>query len=84
MQLLINGKPTANEMVYASYEGLHGYDKEGKPIDAFMALTDSEGIVTATITRPGHWYFRTVNMVPTSKEEADYESLSAGVTFEIK
>jgi len=84
MQLLIEGRPAANEMVYASYEGQHGYDENGKPTDAFRAMTDTNGIVTATITRPGHWYFRTVNMVPTSKKEADYESLSAVVTFEIK
>lgn len=84
MQLLIGGKPAANEMVYASYEGQHGYDEDGNPKDAFKAKTNDKGIVTATITKPGHWYFRTVNMVPTSKEDADYESLSAGVTFEIK
>lgn len=84
MQLFINGKPAANEMVYASYGGQHGYDDSGMPTDAFRALTDSEGIVTAKVTRAGHWYFRTVNMVATSKKEADYESLSAAITFEIK
>lgn len=84
MQLLIDGKPAANEMVYASYAGQHGYAEDGSPIDAFQAKTNKDGIVTATITRSGHWYFRTVNMVPTEKEEADYESLSASITFEIK
>lgn len=84
MQLFIDGKPAANEMVYASYEGQHGYDKNGNPTDVFKGMTNDKGIVTAIITRPGHWYFRTVNMVPTSKKEADYESLSAVITFEIK
>jgi hypothetical protein len=84
MKLLINGKPAANEMVDASYEGQHGYSEEGKPTDAFSALTNSEGIVTAKMTRAGHWYLRTVNMIPTSKEEADYESLAAVITFEIR
>ena len=83
VQLLIHGKPMAGEMIYASYNNKHGNAKDGTPLDAFKVLTDSDGIVKVKITTAGHWYFRTVNLIKSKENDADYISLSAAITFEI-
>jgi len=69
--------------VYASYNNQHGHAKDGSPLDAFKVLTDSGGIVKVKITTAGHWYFRTVNLIKSTENDADYISLSAAITFEI-
>ncbi len=84
MKLLINGKPMAGEMVYASYNDQFGHAKDGTPLDTFQMATDSEGLVKIKISNSGHWYFRTVNLVKSSENDADYISISAAITFEIK
>ena len=84
MKLLINGKPIAGEMVYASYNEQYGHTKVGLPNDAYQVLTNDDGIVTVKITTSGHWYFRTVNLVKSTEKDADYVSISAALTFEIK
>jgi Domain of unknown function (DUF4198) len=84
MKLLINGKPLAGEMVYASYNDKFGHAEDGSALDAFQVQTDSEGLVKVKITNAGHWYFRTVNLVKSSEDDADYVSISASLTFEVK
>ena len=84
MKLLINGKPIAGEMVCASYNNQFGHTKEGLPNDVYKLRTNSNGNVTITITTAGHWYFRTVNLVKSTKNDADYISISAALTFEVK
>jgi uncharacterized protein DUF4198 len=83
MKLLIDGKPMAGEMVYASFNDQFGHAKDGTPLDVFQVVTNSEGIVKIKITHAGHWYFRTVNLVKSPDEDADYVSISAAITFEI-
>jgi len=84
MKLLIHGKPMAGEMVYASYDDQYGHAKDGTPLDAFKVPTNSEGVVKIKISNAGHWYFRTVNMVKSPDKDADYVSISASITFEVK
>ena len=84
MKLLINGKPVAGEMVYASYNEQYGHNKDGSPRDAYKLLTNSEGIVTVKVRTTGHWYFRTVNLVKSTEKDADYISISAALTFEVR
>ncbi|MBN4084950.1 DUF4198 domain-containing protein [Flavobacteriaceae bacterium AH-315-B10] len=84
MKLLINGKPISGEMVYASYNDQYGHTKEGLPNDVYQVLTNDDGIVTIKITTAGHWYFRTVNLVKSRDKDADYVSISAALTFEVK
>jgi uncharacterized protein DUF4198 len=84
MKLLINGKSVAGEMVYASYNEHYGHTKEGLPNDAYQVLTNDDGIVTVKITTAGHWYFRTVNLIKSTEKDADYISISAALTFEVK
>jgi Domain of unknown function (DUF4198) len=84
MKLLIDGKPLAGEMVYASYNDRHGHAEDGSALDAFQVPTNDEGIVKIKITNSGHWYFRTVNLVKSNEDDVDYVSLSASLTFEVK
>ena len=84
MKLLIDGEPVAGEMVYASYNNQYGHEKDGTSRDAYKLLTNSDGIVTVKITTAGHWYFRTVNLVKSTLKDADYVSISAALTFEVK
>ncbi|VAV85164.1 hypothetical protein MNBD_BACTEROID02-1481 [hydrothermal vent metagenome] len=84
MKLLIDGEPVAGEMVYASYNDQYGHEKDGTPRDAYKVLTNSDGIVTVKIVTSGHWYFRTVNLGKSTLKDADYVSISAALTFEVK
>jgi len=83
MQLLIDGKPAAGEMVYASYNDKFGHAND-KALDVYQIKTDKDGIVKIKITERGFWYFRTVNLKKSSEKDADYISLSASLTFEAK
>jgi Domain of unknown function (DUF4198) len=84
MKLLINGKPLTGEMVYASYNDRHGHTEDGSALDAFQVRTDNQGVVKIKITNAGHWYFRTVNLAKSTEKDADYVSISASITFEVK
>ena len=84
MQLLIEGKPAAGEMVYAGYAGHQGKSKNGLPHDAFQVKTNTKGIITIKLSKAGHWYFRTVHVTKSNDQDADYISNTASITFEIK
>ncbi len=84
MKLLIDGKPVEREMVYASYNDKFGHAEDGAALDVYQIKTDKEGVVKVKITNAGHWYFRTVNLVKSIPSDADYISISASITFEIK
>jgi uncharacterized GH25 family protein len=84
MKLLINGKPMAGIMVYASFNDRHGYAKDGTPLDTFKVRTNSDGVVKIKISDAGHWYFRTVYLIENPEEDADYLSNSASLTFEVR
>jgi len=84
MKLLIDGKPVAGEMVYASYNDEFGHASDGSAIDVYQTKTDKNGIVKIKISEAGHWYFRTVNLVKSTEPDADYISISASLTFEVK
>ncbi|MCF6360975.1 MAG: DUF4198 domain-containing protein [Cyclobacteriaceae bacterium] len=84
MKLLINGKPIAGEMIYASYNDEFGHASDGSAIDVYQTKTDKNGIVKIIMSEAGHWYFRTVNLVKSTEPDADYVSISASLTFEVK
>ncbi len=84
MKLLINGKPIAGEMIYASYNDEFGHASDGSAIDVYQTKTDKNGIVKIIMSEAGHWYFRTVNLVKSTEPDADYISISASLTFEVK
>ena len=84
VQLLKNGKPLANELVYASHAGYHGHAEDGAHLEAVKTRTDKNGLVTIKLSKAGHWYLRTIHMVKSNEAGVDYESNWATITFEIK
>ncbi|HLF46239.1 MAG TPA: DUF4198 domain-containing protein [Chitinophagaceae bacterium] len=84
VQLLTNGKPLADQLVYSSHEGYHGHAADGTHLEAFKLRTDSKGVVKVKLSKAGHWYFRTIYMVKSAEKGIDYESNWATITFEIK
>jgi len=84
MKLLIDGQPVAEEMVYASYNDTFGHANDGSALDAYQMKTDENGMIRVKITDVGHWYFRTVNLKKSTESDADYISISASLTFEVK
>jgi len=83
-QLLKAGKPLANELVYASHEGYHGHGEDDSHLEAVKIRTDTNGQVKIKISKAGHWYLRTINMVKSTEPGVDYESNWATLTFEVK
>jgi len=81
--VLADGKPVADQMVYASYEGFHSHDESGTHREAASARTDDEGIVKVELSQAGRWYVRLIRMLPVDEAGADYESNWATLTFEI-
>lgn len=81
---LEDGRPVANQRVYASHEGFHGHDEQGNHIEAFQGRTDKDGKVRIPLGEPGRWYVRTILMKESADEGVDYESKWATLTFEIR
>jgi uncharacterized GH25 family protein len=84
VQLLKNGKPLADELVYASHAGYHGHAEDGTHIEAIKTRTNINGVVKIKLDKTGHWYLRTINMVKSTEQGVDYESNWATITFEVK
>jgi uncharacterized GH25 family protein len=84
MKLLFDGDPAAGETVYAGYGDPPGAAKNGSPSAAVKVVTDSKGLVKVKLTNAGHWYFRTINIVKSAKQDTDYISISASITFEVR
>ena len=81
--VLADGKPVANQLVYASYEGFHNHDESGTHREAVSSHTDENGVVKVELSKAGRWYVRLIRMLPVDEEGADYESNWATLTFEI-
>lgn len=80
---LIRGKPMANQLVYASFEGFHGHNAQGGHINAVKLRTNGAGDGAFKITRAGRWYITLINMQKTTGD-AMYESNWSTVTFQIR
>ena len=81
--VLRNGKPVANQLVYASHAGYHGHDDTGAHIEAVTTRTDEAGMARINLNEEGVWYVRLIHMVEHSDPDIDYESNWATLTFEI-
>jgi hypothetical protein len=78
--LKYKGKALTNQVVHCSSR----QGKEDKEGSEMMLRTDSDGKVSFTINRSGHWYVATIVMVDSDQEEYDYESNWATLTFEVR
>ena len=76
---IVDGGPVAGQLVIAGGDGgSHGV------IEERQARTDSDGVVTFLMDRPGRWYVKFINMQKTDAEGLDYESKWATISFEIR
>lgn len=83
-QVLRDGAPVANQIVYASHAGLHGHDAEGNHMEAVTTRTDKKGMGEIELGTAGIWYIRLIHMVEHSDPEIQYESNWATLTFEVR
>ena len=97
VQLLSNGKPLANQLVYADYRASenghshshshdesHSHDDENHTHTAGQQLrTNENGEVVVNLTNDGFWFVRTIHLVNSSEEGLTHESNWATLTFEV-
>ena len=82
-QVLYDGKPAANQLVRASYEGFHGHDASGGHFNSYDMRTDENGRATFLLNNKALWYISLIHMQKIDDPEADYESNWATVTFQV-
>ncbi|WP_350290141.1 DUF4198 domain-containing protein [uncultured Croceitalea sp.] len=113
LKLLLNGKPLANQLVYADYKNPknshshnalkageeHGHSHDGEVnshtheskeseeshthTSGQKLRTNEEGIIKTHLFADGIWYFQTIHIVNTQKEELTHESNWSTLTFEV-
>ena len=83
-QVLRDGKPVVNQLVYASFAGFHEHAGEGSHVETATMRTNSKGFGKLKISENGEWYLRVIHMVKSDKEGIDYESNWATFTFQIQ
>jgi len=81
---LKDGKPIANQPIYASYKGLHRHDDAGGHAEAIQLRTNENGVAKFQLAASGQWYIRLIHMQEVEDDEADYESNWATLTFEVQ
>jgi len=82
-RVMFKGKPLANQLVRASYDGFHGHDAQGNHINSHQMRTDASGRATFLLSNKGAWYISLIHMQKIDDPEADYESNWATVTFTV-
>lgn len=97
-QLLLDGKPLANQLVYADYiisghnhshgDHSHNHDMEHDEDHSHTGgqelKTNENGLVTVTLPNDGIYYIRTIHMVELNDdEELTHQSKWATLTFEV-
>jgi uncharacterized GH25 family protein len=84
-RVLYKGRPVANQLARASYEGFHGHDASGGHLNAYEMRTDKDGRARFLLSKKALWYVSLINMQQLSGDpEADYESNWATVTFLVR
>ena len=80
-QVIYEGEPAGNQLVYASYQGFQGEDEHGK--HAVALRTDEKGMANFNLVAKGIWYISLIHMKKIDDPGAEYQSDWATVTFEI-
>lgn len=83
-RVLYKGRPVANQLVRASYEGFHGHDTSGAHINAHEIRTDANGRAHFILTNKAVWYISLIHMQKATGADVDYESNWATLTFQVK
>ena len=82
--VLRDGRPVANQIVYANYEGHHTHGEDGEHREAVQTRTNEDGVARIPLDHDGRWYVRLIHMVPVDEADVDYESNWATLTFEMR
>jgi hypothetical protein len=84
LQVLFEGKPLKNQLVYVSHAKKTFDPKALMPeASAYTLRTDDEGRVKFKITAKDKWFAQLIHMRKIVDEEADYESTWATLTFAV-
>ena len=83
-QVLFNGKPVENHLVYASHAGFNEDDEAPKRLNAQKLRTDKNGLASIKIGKTSAWYIALIHVQPAKDADADYEANWATLTFEMK
>ncbi|MEM6638353.1 MAG: DUF4198 domain-containing protein, partial [Pseudomonadota bacterium] len=84
VQVLFEGKPVGDQLVYASYAGYVGEREDDSAVDAVRTRTDEKGVARIPLTANGDWYVHLIHMVPSLEPSVDYESNWATLTFAVE
>lgn len=84
VQVLFDGRPLANQYVYASHADFKpNFDGAVPEGSLYKLRTDSDGRVSFEISAKDKWYIQLIHMQPVDDEDADYESNWSTLTFEV-
>tara|TARA_R110002073_G_scaffold211794_7_gene372164 strand:- start:22087 stop:22935 length:849 start_codon:yes stop_codon:yes gene_type:complete len=85
IQVLYEGKPLANQIIYASYASFKP-NHEGDAISGskYALRTDKNGNISFKLVKADKWFVHMINMRKIEDEDADYESNWSTLTFEIQ
>jgi uncharacterized GH25 family protein len=83
-EVLADGAPAAEQLVYASYAGFHEHTDDGGHQEAVKTRTDASGVGSVEISNDGRWYLRLIRMLEVDEDDVDYESNWATLTFEVE
>lgn len=84
-RVMYEGKPLANQIVYASHASRPVDPKADVPASSLYTLrTDAEGRASFKITAADKWFIQLIHMQKMDDGEVDYESNWSTITFEIK
>ena len=99
-QILKDGKPLANELVFATHEDFYELNAEGYYEELATLRSDDNGIIELDLIAPGRWYIRFIHLtrlgdteywysklliwLGLDEQRIPYESLWATLTFEVR
>lgn len=83
-QVLFNGKPAANQLVYVSHAGFHEDDQSEKRLNAQKLRTDKNGLASFKVGKKSAWYIALIHAQLVKDAEADYEANWSTLTFEMR
>lgn len=83
-QVLFEGKPLVNQLVYVSHAGkTAAVDASVPDLSLYTIRTDAQGRGSFKVTVKDKWYLQMIHMRKASDEDADYESNWSTINFEI-
>lgn len=84
-RVLYEGKPLADQIVYASHARFKpDFDGPVPEGSKYALKTDKKGRISFEISEADKWFIQLINMQKVNDEDADYESNWSTLTFEVK